>query len=116
MHRFTLNLCVFIKFYYTYDSYHLRFTALFSSQTRLLAKTGKYVDAVVHTESPVRRNPENGVNESLKMVSHQSTSPYESLQLEGNTINDRHYQELQIHNRREANGPETSDYEPVRRY
>lgn len=101
---------------YTYDSYHLWFTALFSAQTRLLANKGKYVDAVAHADSPVRKNPENGVNESLEMVSHQSTSPYESLQQEGKAINDRHYQELQIPNRREANGPETSDYEPVRRY
>ena len=83
------------------------FTALFSSPPRLPAKTGKYV---------VRRNHENGVNESLEMVSHQSTSPYESLQLEGNAIIDRHYQELQIPGRGEANGPETFDYEHVRRY
>ena len=79
---------------FTYDSFYLMFTALFSSPKRLPAKTGKYVDAVAHAESPVRRNHENGVNESLEMVSHQSTSPYESLQQEGKAINDRHYQEL----------------------
>lgn len=93
---------------------------MFSYQARPLTNISGEVVAVTQAHSTNRRNPQMDKNVALEMASEHSTSPYESLRptQDGTAINDRHYQELHIHGRGEANDPETHDYtyEPVRSY